>query len=90
MIQDNQNLKEDKSSAGNLNQAELIDLLKTNLVRSEEILRKISTIKKYVFWQQTWSVVRLLIILIPIIIGFIYLPPLIRDSIDSYRSLLMP
>jgi hypothetical protein len=94
------NDKNIKSSTGILNNsvlnnevvesAELIKLLKTNIAKSEEILGKIKYIKKYIFWQQVGSVVRILIILIPIVIGFIYLPPLIRDSLGSYQELLRP
>ena len=69
-------------------QAEMMKLIQTNLDRSEEILRRMKFIKKYIFWQQVGTVVRILIILIPIVIGFIYLPPLIRDSISSYQDLL--
>ncbi|MFA5753767.1 MAG: hypothetical protein WC905_00175 [Patescibacteria group bacterium] len=74
-------------AAATPNQADILKLLQANLVRSEEILGKIKFIKKYIFWQQTWGAVRLLIIAIPIILGFIYLPPLIRDSLESYRGL---
>ena len=69
-----------------LSQAEITKLLRDNLACSREILAKMSRIKKYVFWQQTWGIIRLLIILVPIVLGFIYLPPLIRDSIEQYRS----
>jgi len=67
--------------------AETTKLLRDNLACSQEILDKIKDIKKYIFWQQTWGVIRLLIILVPVVLGFIYLPPLIRNSIEQYRNL---
>lgn len=81
-------LKEETASQIPASQTEILKLLQTNLARSEEILGRLKFIKKYIFWQQVGSVVRVLIILIPIVIGFIYLPPLIRDSIGSYQDLL--
>ena len=67
---------------------ELIRLLQANLTRSEEIMSSIKSIKGYIRWQQLWSVLRFLIIVIPIPLGFIYLPPLIKDALESYKSLL--
>lgn len=34
----------------------------------------------FIKWQNIWSTVRLLIIVIPIALGFIYLPPLIKRT----------
>jgi len=67
---------------------ELARLLQVNLTRSDEILAAVKGIKSYIRWQQIWSVLRFLIIIIPIVLGFIYLPPLIKDALESYRSLL--
>ncbi len=67
---------------------ELARLLQANLTRSDEILAAVKGIKSYIRWQQIWSVLRFLIIIIPIVLGFIYLPPLIKDALESYRSLL--
>lgn len=66
----------------------LIDLLQANLDRNEEILKISLEIKKYMRWQNFWATIRTLLIVAPIIIGFIYLPPLIKDYIVSYQSLL--
>ena len=71
-----------------VDQLALLKLMENNLAQSEEILKTVRYIKKYIFWQQTWSILRLFIIVIPIIFGFIYLPPLIKDALESYKSLL--
>lgn len=65
----------------------LTTLLQKNLERSDEILRLSKEIKVFIRWQQAWGFIRLLIIVVPIILGFIYLPPLIREAMDSYQSL---
>ncbi len=63
-------------------------LLKLNLQKNEEILAISKKTKQYIKWQQIWSILRFLLILIPIVLGFIYLPPVIRDFIKNYRSFL--
>lgn len=63
------------------------DLLRHNLEVSQEILKKTDIIKNYVKWQKVWSTVRLLLILVPLLIGFLYLPPLIKTYFDQFSSL---
>jgi hypothetical protein len=67
---------------------ELKNLLEQNLKKNEEILKISKDIKKFMKWQQIWSTLRFLLIFVPIILGFIYLPPIIKDLITNYRSLL--
>ena len=67
---------------------EIVKLLRTNLERSEEILKIAQGIKSYIRWQNIWGILRLLLIAIPIVLGFIYLPPLFKDLFESYRSIL--
>lgn len=66
---------------------EEIELLRHNLAVSEEILHKTEDIKKYIKLQQFWGLIRTLIIIIPIIIGFMYLPPLLKDYFSQFSSL---
>lgn len=67
---------------------DLAGLLQANLARSEEILKISQEIKNYIKWQNIWIILRFVIIVVPIVLGFIYLPPLIKDALQSYRSLL--
>lgn len=67
---------------------DLARLLQANLDRSEEILKTVVDMKKYIRWQQIWSVFRLLLIFVPLIIAFIYLPPIFKDVLNTYQSFL--
>ncbi len=67
---------------------ELSELLRNNLDRSDEILKISRDLKKYLRLQNIWSITRILIIVIPLVLGFIYLPPLLKDVFQSYKSLL--
>jgi len=66
---------------------EQTELLRKNLVVSEDILKKTEYIKKYIRWQKIWGIINILIILIPIIIGFVYLPPFFKNYLNQIVSL---
>ena len=67
----------------------LESLLQDNLESTAKILKDIRLIKKSLRWQRIWSVFRFLLIVVPIILGFIYLPPLIKETLETYRNLLI-
>lgn len=61
-------------------------LLQENLKRDEEILKTVKEIKKYIHRLRLWSILRFSLIIIPIILGFIYLPPFIKGIVSSINS----
>ncbi len=67
---------------------EQTELLRRNLEISEEILKKTDYIRVYVKWQKVWGVINVLLIIIPIIIGIVYLPPIIREYLEQFTSLI--
>ena len=67
---------------------ELSELLRVNLDKNEEILKISRKLDTYLKWQNVWGILRLLVILVPIILGFIYLPPIIKEFFQSYQSLI--
>lgn len=81
-------LEEIKEKTSNGESEELLQLLRESLDQNAEILKISRDIKKYMRLQNIWGTLRLLLIIGPIILGFIYLPPLINQYIDSYKSLL--
>lgn len=54
-------------------------LLEQNLEVSLEILRLSKYIRKYVFWQKFFNWFKIILILAPIILAFIYLPPFLKS-----------
>jgi len=64
-------------------------LLQENMKSSTVMLQAIKDIKKYIRWQQIWSTLRFFLIVVPIILGFIYLPPLLKDALQQYKDLLL-
>lgn len=75
---DQQNSSED----GNI-----VQLLKENLETNNEILKAVKYIKKYIFFQRIMFFVKILLILIPIILAFAFLP-ILRSISAPLESLL--
>lgn len=67
---------------------ELRELLEKNIALSEEVLTLTKKSHKILFWQRIWGTVKLLLIIIPFILGIIYLPPAIDFIKHNYLNLL--
>ncbi len=59
-------------------------LLEENLKSSQVLYSEILRIKRYILWGRVLALLQLLIILVPVILGFIYLPPLVQNFVDSF------
>ena len=88
-------LEENLRYAKNINQTlssnfpkDLEKLLKQNLKISQELLEDSKKIKRWIVWQRTWGILKILIIAVPIVLGIIYLPPLLNDLVKPFRDLL--
>lgn len=79
--------KNTNSSVKAGSQEGLEKLLKENLKISKELLDNSKKIRRWVAWQRAWGVVKILIIAVPIILGIIYLPPLIEDLVKPVQEL---
>ncbi len=63
-------------------------LIEQNIKLTKEILKLSKKNNKMLNWQRAWGIFKLLLIVIPIILGVIYLPPLFDKVIDFYQDLL--
>jgi len=59
-----------------------------NSDKLDELLKNSRAIKHYMKWQNYLAIIRLLVIVIPLILGFIFLPPLLKNYLQEYQSLL--
>lgn len=64
------------------------ELIKKNLELTEEIYQMTKKIKRFISFQKLMSLFYFLIIVVPIVIGIIYLPPLINNFLNQYKGLL--
>lgn len=70
-------------------------ILEENLELNKEMHKMLKSIKRFMVVQRVAFVLKVLILLIPLILGIVYLPPIIKEympkinqTIDSYQSLL--
>jgi len=67
---------------------EIKELLQKNIALSEKAAEDLARVRNFIKWQNIWATVRLLIVVVPIVIGFIYLPPLIKEYLSTYFQIL--
>lgn len=62
------------------------ELLKQNLELTQEVKEMLRKIKRHMLWSKIWSILKISLIVVPIILGFIYLPPLIQKYVDKIKD----
>lgn len=72
----------------NVSRDELKSLLEENLELTKDVRAMVNHINRYVAWQRIFGVLKVLIILVPIILGVIYLPPILKDSYSQIISIM--
>ena len=65
---------------------ELRELLRENLKISQELYELTKKIRRWTVWQRVWGVVKILIIAVPILLGIIYLPPLLQKNVAPLQK----
>lgn len=65
---------------------DLKKILEQNLEINQKVLETVSYIKRYIIFQKIWGVIKIFIVIIPIIIGIIYLPPLLKGLFEPFRN----
>ncbi len=63
-------------------------LLEENLEYSKANYAMLSKINRNLAWQRVFNIIKIIIIIVPLIFGIIYLPPLIQQALSGYQSLL--
>lgn len=69
-------------------QQEIRKLLEQNLKISQELHEMTKKIKHWITMQRIWTIIKIIIILIPIVLGIIYLPSLLKQALQPYQELL--
>jgi len=67
---------------------EIRDLIQKNNEVLAEATKTLNKVKRYLFWGYFWSVVKILLVIVPLVVAIIYLPPLFSDFMKSYGNLL--
>ena len=82
------NPKQNYNQTSDKQKDQVAELLKQNLELNKEIYRMTKTVKNYVVWERVFGTIKIFIFIIPLILGFIYLPPLLGNYLQKYSSVL--
>ncbi len=63
-------------------------LLEKNIEMTKEVYQMTKKINKFVFWQKIFQTINILIIVVPVVLGIIYLPPLLKGVVGQYQKVL--
>jgi hypothetical protein len=53
--------------------------------KTYKMTRKMS---HYMAWSQFWSIIKILVIVVPLVLGYYYLSPLVKNAFNQYNQLL--
>ncbi|KKR21280.1 MAG: hypothetical protein UT48_C0010G0028 [Parcubacteria group bacterium GW2011_GWE2_39_37] len=84
--------EEKKPELGNdeLSPKELKELMEKNLELTKEIHEMTHKIKSYITFQKILSFIYLFLIVMPIILGALFLPPIFKNLFSQYSELMNP
>jgi len=67
---------------------DLKKLMDKNLKLAKENQEMLKKVRKYLLISRVWGLIKILIIVTPIILGILYLPPLVDDFFKEFKESL--
>lgn len=64
------------------------ELIRENQEKIAQLELSVAKINKYIKWQRIFLVIKILFIVLPLVIGLIYLPTLLKNIFTPYQDLL--
>lgn len=65
---------------------ELKNLLKENIALTKELEERMQKVNRWIMWQKTFAWLKFILIAVPIVLGILYLPPLLQDIFMKYQD----
>lgn len=65
---------------------DLIQKIEESIAWSKKVFEGQERLRRYLFWNTVGNFLRLALVLIPIIIGLLFLPSLLRDASTMFQS----
>ncbi|MDD5110808.1 MAG: hypothetical protein PHI63_06395 [Patescibacteria group bacterium] len=69
---------------------ELRQLLEDNLNYTKACYALLERWRRWLFWSRVWGLVKFILIVVPLVLGVVYLPPLVQQWVQQYIKLLTP
>jgi len=63
-------------------------IIERNFKLNRKMAEMMKDIKSYVVMQKIWGMVKILIIVVPILLAYLYLPPLMKDFVNKWQNLI--
>jgi len=67
---------------------EFTKLLHDNFEYTRACYALLGKINRWMMWQKIFSVVKILLIIVPVVLAILYLPPLLENALNPYVELL--
>ncbi len=67
-------------------QEKIAEMVETNLKVSEEILQTTLKIKKYILWMKIMNIVKILLVVVPLVLGFLFLSPYLKSMQSAFST----
>lgn len=61
-------------------------LLRENIELNQKIYESCQKTEKYIFFVKAFNIFKFILVLIPVVIGILYLIPIVGDFIEMYRG----
>ena len=85
---DKQIAMNNRSEADGASETELKKIVKESLELSQETYHLVKKIHRFMVWQSVFNVLKILVILIPLFLGYFFLTPYIKEMYGDYKKLL--
>lgn len=63
-------------------------MLRQNLEYSKGIHKMMVRTQRYILWSQIFSIIKLVIIIVPVVLAILYAVPILREAIETYKQLM--
>ncbi|MES2214283.1 MAG: hypothetical protein V4465_02785 [Patescibacteria group bacterium] len=63
------------------------ELLRRTLVLSEENNKMLKKLQGHMRWQAFWSVIKILLVVVPLILGYVFLQPYLGSALNNYQEI---
>ena len=63
-------------------------LLEENLELTRETYKIVKKINSHIVLEQVLNIIKILVIIVPIVLGIIYLPTLLKPYLDQYKQIM--
>ena len=63
-------------------------LLNKNLEYTKKVHEEILKIKQHIFWQRVFSIIKLVVIIVPLVLAIMVATPFIKEAYETYKEIM--